>query len=37
MRLYMIRMFSIELAQDPESSSLEGEKDLADFSHFGQS
>ena len=36
MRLYMIRMLSNELAPDPESSSLEGDKDLPDFSHFGQ-
>lgn len=30
-------MLSNELAADPESSSLEGDKDLPDFSHFGQS
>lgn len=34
MRLYMIRMLSNELAPDPENSSLEGENDLTDFSHF---
>lgn len=37
MRLYMIRTLSNELAPHPESSSLEGDKDLCDFPHFGQS